>query len=203
MPLFRRDVQPEPETEPIVTGDGDLRRADRVLTAFERVAGTHDAAMRAAALEIARAGGSGSMADLLRDPRFLRDPNTADRLDRPWRWLAAVADEAARRGELMLVARICLFTEFWCGVIAPHLMLADHMDIGLGDAGPAARLAIAAVGLACLVRMDPAQLVPPHARDAVPVSSLWVECAVQVERAASEGAAVDGGLLAVARQVLG
>ena len=59
----------------------------------------------------------------------MKDPD-ARPTDRPWWWLAAVADEAIKRGDPRLAGRIGFFLNGWHEWVAPKMTLADEPECG-------------------------------------------------------------------------
>jgi hypothetical protein len=178
---------------PVVVDDGDLQRADQVLERFERAVG-NDAAMRAAALAIAQAGGVPSQEEAL----MLQIDTGQTGMDRPWRWLAAVDREAERRGDYGLVVRVSLFVMFWMTQIDPHLQLADRLDMQL-DRTPRSVLAeVYSISLRVLPTLDPNGVVVDQQSGSMRVRQLLVGCAQQ---ALGVEELLDADSVAAARQV--
>lgn len=103
-----------------------LERARRVLNQMEQaIAAGSDPGMRVAAAEISKASGVPNIEYLMEHQ---------DQYERTWRWLLAVAEQAAAIDDAMLVAHVWLLLIFWSSSVEPKLTgLGDQMDmIGLG-----------------------------------------------------------------------
>jgi len=158
---------------PVIIGDEDLDRAGPLLRQFEQAMGT-DAPMRAAILAIAKAGGAPSMEQALRagmDTGFID-------LNRPWRWLAALAREAQRREERELLAHLALFVAMWVKGYNLRLTLADRMDLRLDSPPPELLGEIFSVALVEIAKLDPDAIVVDHITGRVTIQDLLLLCAV-------------------------
>lgn len=179
MPLFGRKSAP-PATPPapdrIVVTDADFAAAPELFRRFEdsQITGS-DATVRYAALSIAIAAGMPPLEEMMRQSVGGKDPD----LDRPWRWLVALATEAQRRGDFDLVAHLCFFSHFWATSLAPHMTLADQMDTRLCPPPPDQLAHIYAIGLSCMRQLDPQHLLVNQ--DGVQIDVLTVSVLVARE----------------------
>jgi hypothetical protein len=115
-----------------VVADTDLAACASALAKMEAaVFEESDAVICAAAREIAWAGGVRPEGDFMRwlVRTNMENPN-ADPLDRPWWWLARVADEALQRDDPRLAGRVGFFVFHWQKHIAPRMGIADQEDCG-------------------------------------------------------------------------
>jgi hypothetical protein len=137
MGFFKREPAPTAPTtptartnEPIIITDEDLASADSALSKMEdALLGSSDEAIRSSARALAWAGGTQPQGDFLRwtmDMK-MKDPD-ANPTARPYWWLVAVADEAAKRGDFRLACRIGFFLHGWQEWVAPKMKLADDLD---------------------------------------------------------------------------
>lgn len=181
-----------------MTGE-DALLAGKVLGQFEREAGGSHNRMCDAAHQIALAGGMLDTEALLR--QMAVNPDSFDEhAQRPWRWLLDVARDASRRGDVLLVARICWFAHFWCDQFTPTLTRADVGWVNLFAAEPETRAAIAALGLASLAALDGEQVVCVDSTGAaLPLRIVLTVCAIDVLKYDSSGATVGADLRARAR----
>jgi hypothetical protein len=149
--------------ERITVTAGDLARADELLARFEHAQmNGPQAAIDAAILAIARAGdvdGSPAWAEYEKEyfRRCIRNMSaTGDSgISRPWRWLAAVAQEARRQGHHQLGAHLGLFTFFWVAVLSPPMNATDEMELRLPkQIAPGALAGILSAVLPLLAAMD-------------------------------------------------
>ncbi|WP_410644967.1 hypothetical protein [Amycolatopsis sp. lyj-346] len=76
-----------------------------------------------------------------------------------WRWLTAVAETAARRGDLHLAGQVFAFTSFWNLNIAHLLGPADWLELCLSATPKDLEARIAAAALPCLLQLPPGHVV--------------------------------------------
>jgi hypothetical protein len=164
MGFLKRPQSPSPphtESVPrVAVSVEDLAACASALGKMEEaLLSSSDAGIRNSAREIAWAGGVRPSGDLLKwviDIK-LSDPD-AKPLDRPWYWLAAVAEEATGRGDPRLSGRVGFFIHGWNEHIAPKMGVADGMDCGgiqnIPRAAYAKGLGFAVQALACLDASD-------------------------------------------------
>lgn len=129
-------------------GDGELDHARRLMIAFTAAVGT-DAGMRKVSADIFAAAGVRRAEDLLTNG----DPQVG------WRWLTAVAEAAARQGDLHLAGQVFAFTSFWNLNIAHLLGPADWMELCLSAAPEDLKARTAAAALPCLVQLPAGHVV--------------------------------------------
>lgn len=158
MGLFKKSkpstssAQAERVRPPVSFADGDLERCDAALARFEGSYGRgQDAPVRAALLGIAQAGGYGGLEWQMNEMYEGRDVG-----DKPWRWLALMAEVASNSGDAVLTARIAFFFMIFSQEIGPNLQLADLLDIGLEKQQPPASYAsVLAYAITTLGSVDP------------------------------------------------
>ena len=98
---------------------------------------------------------------------------------RPWRWLAAVAQEAQRTGDRDLVAHLALFVGMWMTSFDPHLTLADRMDMLL-DSPPAHLLGdIYSVALEELPSIAPSTVLAEKSGEQMTAAGVLLTCALR------------------------
>lgn len=133
MGLFKKKTQPEPQEAPLIVTDADLPQARELVGAFLDAVG-NDPALHYAGLQIALASGAPDMQEVVMG----RAPASA--IDRPWRWLAAVAEQAASANDPLLAGRVAWFAAFWTTTLGPRMgignMLEMRMDPPKGDVLP-------------------------------------------------------------------
>lgn len=177
MGFFRRSrpAPPAPSAPaPVVVGRSDLDRAGPLFDQFERAVGS-DPAIRHAVAEIARAGGAVSLEDGLKAHMNGTPPDQ----HRPWRWLAAVAQEAQRTGDRDLVAHLALFVGMWMTSFDPHLTFGDRLDMML-DSPPAHLLGdIYSVALEELPSIPPSTVLAEKSGEQMTASGVLLTCAVR------------------------
>lgn len=161
---------PEPEPELVVAASGDVRRLDALLDQFELAVG-QGVAIRRVATAIAQAGGVATFLDVV---TAQGDP------DRPWKWLAAVAERAAVEGELALVGRTYLFVHFWTGTVAPLLGPDDRMRLGLVDPAPATGTRLAVAAFEALRRLPGREVLVDHPSGVITVATVTICAALRI-----------------------
>ena len=133
MGLFSKKPQPEPQEAPITVTDADLPQASDLVLAFLTSVG-NDRALHYAGLQIALASGAPTLEDVTAG----RAPFSA--IDRPWKWLAAVAERAASANDPLLAGRVAWLALFWTVTLAPRMgignMIEMRMDPPKGDVLP-------------------------------------------------------------------
>jgi hypothetical protein len=179
-----------------VVGDGDLARAADLLARFEQAVG-NDPAVRAAVAAIAAAGGAPSFEEAIRLQRDTGDTG----IDRPWQWLAAVAQEARRRGDRHLVAHLALFVTMWVTSFAPHLTLADQMDMSLATPPPHLLGEILSVALSEVPNLGAGSVITDGRTGRVTATDLLSVCAMTAIELRTE--LMEPQALATARAVAG
>lgn len=122
-----------------------------------------DARVRAAVLAIAQAGASpDSPVHAPSNQRFRMDCGGSWDGDRPWRWIAAVTDGAARSSNLMMVAHAALFTSFYSTVMVPTFGQDDFYDMRMWAAPDHVAAAVHTAALCTLRRLNPDTYVVRH-----------------------------------------
>lgn len=87
-----------------------------------------DGEIRSAAREVAWAGGTRPDGDFAMWMTKQAMGKAGLGSERPWWWLAAVAEEAGRRGDARLAGRVGFFAYFWYENVSPKMGLADDID---------------------------------------------------------------------------
>ena len=193
--LFKRQQsQQENQSSAIVVGDEDLSTCALVLQKMEEaLLGGNDAGIRTSAREIAWAGGVRPPGDLLEwVMEYKMKDLDAKPLDRPWYWLAAIADEANRRGDPLLAGRVGFFLHGWNEHISPKMGVADGMDCGGIQNIPRDAYA---KGLGCAVRalapLSVDDIVVRTSEKAVPVETLLPALSGTLLQLDQAGVAID------------
>lgn len=128
MGLFRRSGSDDPVAGPEVSvDDNDLIVARRVLARFERA--DHSDAIWDSLEAVAKAGGAPSLVDAVR----AQQRTGYSGVDRPWRWLLAVAELAWDQEDNELVVRATLFAVMWQQNYGPTMQWQHNVQIGLDD----------------------------------------------------------------------
>ncbi|MDD7969304.1 hypothetical protein [Actinomycetospora lemnae] len=186
---------------------GDQQRLQALLTRFEQAqtGAGGDVEVRAAVLAIAQAGASpDSPVHAPSSQRFVREMMDCGGSwddSRPWRWIAAVTDGAARSSNLMLVAHAALFTFFYSSVMAPTFGQGDFHDMRMWAAPDQAAAAVYTAALATLPRLNPDTYVVHHDdTNAMQVRDVLGGCALAAQKLTSY---LNQPTLAVVNQVLG
>ena len=154
----------------MAVGPDDVRRLAALLDQFELAVG-RDGAVRRAVAAIAHAGGFTTFLDLV---MAQGDP------DRPWKWLAAVAERAAVEGELVLVGRAYLFVDFWTGTLAPLLGPDDWMELGLERPEPATGTRLVVAGFEALRRLPGRDVLVDHPSGVITVATMTISAALRI-----------------------
>lgn len=172
--LGRRGRAREPEPpRPISATDEDLRRAPGLFRDFERSVG-NDPALRESILAIAMAGGAPSAEQAITAAARNADLG----IDRPWRWLVAVAREARHRQDRDLLAHLAVFVGMWTSSYEPIFLVGDRMEVRL-DKAPAALLGeIYSIVLPELQQLDPGQVMVDHHTGRMTVADVVLMSAV-------------------------
>lgn len=186
-----------------VVGDTDLAKASELITRFGLALDVGNEDVWNVCRAIALAGGAQTEQETLKlayaGSRLANDPD----LDRPWRWLAAVAREARERDDPLLPAQVFVFLRVWAGIIAPTLALGDIQEIGMGPVGTTVQAHIASEGFVSLAVLDPDQPVLQGRDDpSYSAESLLPWCAEALVDLAERGAAIPPELLDLAKQQL-
>lgn len=186
-------------------GPEAIARAEAAIDNFGRSIGSSDAVYLALA-NISRAGGAGTFEETIQ--RTFNDPGL---LDRPWWWLAVVAERAVGAGRPTVTAKIGAFTEMFVRLYLAKLNLAGSMDAGLSSPPQAAQARICVAGLTALARFRPEQTIlgqitghSLHGGDVMPLTVGAVEqyLATTLIELAGKGAVVDSASLDRAGVVL-
>jgi hypothetical protein len=206
---LKRNQQPQADKAPestVVVGDDDLAACDSALGQMEEaLLSSSDAAIRTSARAIAWAGGVRPPGDLVMwvTEQKMRDPDGRP-LDRPWYWIAAVADEALRRGDARLPGRIGFFLYGWSENIAPKMGMADELDCGGLWRVPQDAYATGLGHAICaLAAIDSSEIIVSTTDKAVLAGNLlppFSQALLQLEQA---GVAVDPNARATALQTKG
>ncbi|GAA4535178.1 hypothetical protein [Pseudonocardia xishanensis] len=167
-----RGVPPVPVAPATITDD-DLGRLATLLSRFEEAIGS-DPRTRAAVLDIATAGGALSVED---NVRHAAATGQAD-VDQPWRWLGRAAEAAQRRGDWELIAHIGLFAGMFMTSFAPHLTLADQLDMRLSGGSAQSLGVIYTVVLDVLPSAPRDFVVVDHPTGRMTVDNVLLMCAV-------------------------
>ena len=156
-------------------GDEDLGGcADALARMEEALLSGSDPDIRSAARAIAWSGGLRPQGDLTTwlVEIHMQDPD-ARPTDRPWLWLAAVADEANARGDARLAARVGFFVHGWREQVAPRMGIADAEDCGGIQLVPNDAYArILAAAVQALAPLHPEEKIVRTSESFVPVSTL-------------------------------
>jgi len=170
MSLFGRKHQPQPRPEPpIVITDADLPHVSRVVGDFLDAVG-NDAALHFRGRELAVASGAPTLDDVVTGRA------AAGGLHRPWRWLAAAAEQAERAGDYLLVARITLVLTFWTQTLGPRMGLGNHLEMRLDDPPPEVASRIRTTGLRAIPHLPGDSVVVSHPTGTVTAASLLASC---------------------------
>lgn len=171
----RKQDRNRQEATTIDVTDDTIAQAASALGAVEAAIGTTNDKIYPALRALTAA--SGVQAWDSHDLVTMRPEVVSNVIDRPWRWLAAVAAEAHARGDHALPPRAYLFmlwwTERWNDARAAaqrdrqphHLQLQS--DTLLGPTPDDARSQITAAAIASLNRLPPDHVVAPHAAEQV------------------------------------
>ena len=191
------DASPQSGAVPAATND-QLELANLVLHTFEQVIGKSNAYFDVGALAVSRAGGLGNLADVMAE----RTRTGADvDLDRPWRWLATVAEQAYELKQSALVVRVGVFTSFWCTQIAPGVTQADWEAWVLTRPSDETAARIATVVLRAVRHSDPDQKLPLANGETITMKTPMLWSAMQLAELSAQGIAVDPAMLAEARRL--
>jgi hypothetical protein len=180
---------------PVVLERGDVEKANQLIEQFQQAVG-NDAAIRAAGLAIAMAGGApSSISEAMKN----KERTGSQGLDRPWLWLAEVDKEAHREGNDSLVARISLFILFWMLTIEPNLGLGDRMDMWLDPPPSEALVTLYSTALRVLPALDPDEVIADSPTGSVTVQTVLLGCAQESLKHESE---LEPEVAALAHQAL-
>ena len=200
MPLFGKKSR-EPEVRsmvglaaPVTVQDGDLERVSELMQLFNQGVSS-DSGMRSFGVALNRAGGFISDMNSLHAVRELGP----DATKRPWLWLAAVQREALAQGNVLLVARIALMTQYWSTQIAPLLTQADWFDGIVDNPSPGACAQIHTVAQQAVPELAADTVVLENATGAINAGQVLVSSAAEILKVE---ALVDPSTAATARQIL-
>lgn len=113
----------------VVVGEEDFANCATALAKMEEaLLGGNDAGIRSAARDIAWAGGTRPEGDFMQWTMKQMMENTGHDSNRPWWWLAAVAEHATSRGDARLAGRVGFFARMWREDVSPKMALADDLD---------------------------------------------------------------------------
>jgi hypothetical protein len=195
--------QPARADEAVIVGDEDLAACASALGKMEEaLLGGSDPGIRSSAREIAWAGGIRPQGDFMRWllEIKMKDPD-ARPTDRPWWWLAAVADEAIKRGDPRLAGRIGFFLHGWHEWVAPKMTLADEPECGGIKIIPREAYAKGlGLALTALAPLPEEEMIVQTSEKFVPVSALRVTLAGAVLKLEQSGVAIDPEAHAAALQ---
>jgi hypothetical protein len=119
-------------TSPVTVEPGDFEIVDQLMEQFNSAIGNNELIQQFGPA-MQRAGGWISFEATL--DMVAEYPGSVNYIDRPWRWLAAVANEAEFRGNYVLTSKIAGFTEFWSRNFAPN-MTPSEWAWGMPSAPP-------------------------------------------------------------------
>jgi hypothetical protein len=119
----------EPVSLPITVVEEDFANCASALGKMEEaLLGGNDGGIRSAAREIAWAGGTRPDGDFAQWSVKQVMENTGHDSNRPWWWLAEVAERASSRGDARLAGRVGFFANSWYENVSPKMGLADDLD---------------------------------------------------------------------------
>jgi len=153
-------------------------------------------------IAIARAGGSAPLEEIFEDVAAKRqDPTTIHlRQDRPWYWMQAVAEEAFRRQNPRLAARIASFIMLWAKHIAPILTQADLVDLGIMTVPTPVQAAAAAIGMKSASALPSDLIVASDSTGEIQAGGMILLMSRYLIELATRGVAVDAQQLAAAHE---
>ncbi len=158
----------------VVVGEEDFANCATALAKMEEaLLGGNDAGIRSAARDIAWAGGTRPEGDFMQWTMKQIMEKTGHDSNRPWWWLAAVAEQATGRGDAHLAGRVGFFARMWREDVSPKMNVGDDVDCwGMktvpGDAYAKA-LGFAVIALAPL---SPEEKIVETSEQFVPVQTL-------------------------------